>query len=500
MMQLVQNLVNCRLKEMRAKRRYIWASAFFLLLGCGLFGQDPVIWVRFANPQFDCAAGTYCVDVEFQSDTPGQELFGMNVRFFYDDEVLEFLDFRDFQGGYTAFNPNPPVIMTGVPTSGQALFNFPAGHASEFVNGAIQLTDGNAPPVVIPVGGWVQIFQMCFEVSDPAPNFANFCPSLVWDLEPDPANGGVLPGDDGVVITLVDQQGVFESTPADETVVQFNWQYSGSQVAPYGMPVESDCISIGCTAELQVFKVDNLNLGGDLTLNAGDQIEYEITVTNTGQITVTEIEISDSNIDQGSLACSSNEPFTLEPGESVTCTAVHTITTDDINAGMVSNSATASGLDPDEDPVTDISDDPDNPINVDTEGDGEPDDPTVTILGVDGCAPLNAVTVLDVTDDAGTVIWVSSNNDPDHAYQLILRQEADNDGLGDGPWAFITDVYYPNGGGPLSYTFTGLVPGAWYQVCVREFCDDDQGVTSFLCTTFQTYATPFTKFVSSVNR
>ncbi|MCB9281440.1 MAG: T9SS type A sorting domain-containing protein [Lewinellaceae bacterium] len=116
------------------------------------------------------------------------------------------------------------------------------------------------------------------------------------------------------------------------------------------------------------------------------------------------------------------------------------------------------------------------------------------------CNPLTAVSASGITDDAATITWTSANGDPDHAYQLILRQEADNDGLGDGPWAFISDVYYPNGGGPLSYTFTGLVPSAWHQVCVREFCDDDQGVTSFLCTTFQTYATPFSKWIEDVNR
>ncbi|MCB0611580.1 MAG: hypothetical protein KDD12_27915, partial [Lewinella sp.] len=74
------------------------------------------------------------------------------------------------------------------------------------------------------------------------------------------------------------------------------------------------------------------------------------------------------------------------------------------------------------------------------------------------CNPLTAVSASGITDDAATITWTSANGDPDHAYQLILRQEADNDGLGDGPWAFISDVYYPNGGGPLSYTFTGLVP------------------------------------------
>jgi len=71
------------------------------LLVCpvAVFAQTPVITVRFANPQNDCATQEYCLDVEFKSNTTDQELFGMNVRFFYDDDVLELVDFRDFQGG-----------------------------------------------------------------------------------------------------------------------------------------------------------------------------------------------------------------------------------------------------------------------------------------------------------------------------------------------------------------------------------------------------------------
>ncbi|MBK8829768.1 MAG: hypothetical protein IPN60_02730 [Saprospiraceae bacterium] len=76
----------------------LWA----VLSGLSLFhialeAQIPVITVRFANPQNDCVTQEYCLDVELRSDITDQELFGMNVRFFYDDDVLEFVDFRDYQ-------------------------------------------------------------------------------------------------------------------------------------------------------------------------------------------------------------------------------------------------------------------------------------------------------------------------------------------------------------------------------------------------------------------
>ena len=120
----------------------------FLLLMLGTFVSayaQPVVTVRFANPQFDCTTMEYCLDVEFQSDTPNEELFGMNVRFYYEDNELEFLDFRDFQGGYGAFSPNPPIVNTGNLSSGPSLFGLTG--ASEFVNGGMQLVNTGVPVV-----------------------------------------------------------------------------------------------------------------------------------------------------------------------------------------------------------------------------------------------------------------------------------------------------------------------------------------------------------------
>ena len=56
----------------------------------------------------------------------------------------------------------------------------------------------------------------------------------------------------------------------------------------------------------------------------------------------------------------------------MTCTAVHTITQTDIDVGAVVNVAIASGQDSEGNPVSDTSDDPDNPIDVDPDSDGEP--------------------------------------------------------------------------------------------------------------------------------
>jgi uncharacterized repeat protein (TIGR01451 family) len=91
----------------------------------------------------------------------------------------------------------------------------------------------------------------------------------------------------------------------------------------------------------QVSAVNDVN--GDGLTDAGDTITYTYTVTNTGELTLHGIAVSDSKV--GTVTCS---PDTLSFGETATCTAGHpyTVTTADENAGVVNNTATASGLPP----------------------------------------------------------------------------------------------------------------------------------------------------------
>jgi hypothetical protein len=218
---------------------------FLLLLAGNADAQNPVLSVRFANPNYDCDAGTYCLDVEFQADTPDQRLFGKNVRLFYDDNVLRFRGYSDFADGYAATDTSPPIV--GDPDSGLTLFTL-AGPAA-YINNAIQLVNPDAPPVIISTTDWTRIYSICFDVSDPADiGLDNFCPSVIWDLEEDPSNGGFLTGSNGVVMTMVAEPPL-ESAPTDELVVQFNWQYSGLSELPYGFPVEAYCTDTICDLE-----------------------------------------------------------------------------------------------------------------------------------------------------------------------------------------------------------------------------------------------------------
>jgi hypothetical protein len=201
----------------------------------------PVVSVRFANPQYDCPTQTYCLDVEFLADRPGQRLFGMNVRFFYDDDILEFLAMGDFAFGYES--PDTAEIKLTDPGS-EAFFGI-AG-PMEWVNANLYRND--TAVVYLSTTTWTKLFNVCFHVDDPnSINIKYFCPSIIWDLQQNPPEigGGYWPGDDGVVITLVNPANYQNSIPSTENVIHYNWTYdnSGNLI---GYPIQEDCTSTTC--------------------------------------------------------------------------------------------------------------------------------------------------------------------------------------------------------------------------------------------------------------
>jgi len=83
-----------------------------------------------------------------------------------------------------------------------------------------------------------------------------------------------------------------------------------------------------------------VDVNGDGLTDAGDQIPYTFTVTNSGQVALQNIVVSDAKI--GAVTCPQSS---LAVGASETCTAAsaYTVTAADVSAGSVVNTATASG-------------------------------------------------------------------------------------------------------------------------------------------------------------
>ena len=84
----------------------------------------------------------------------------------------------------------------------------------------------------------------------------------------------------------------------------------------------------------------------------GEKINYRFIITNTGNVNLSSIILTDPMI---GLVLANNNTANLPVGQSVTVTGIYTLTQVDVDAGRVTNTALASGKDLDGNDVTDIS-------------------------------------------------------------------------------------------------------------------------------------------------
>ncbi|MBE1514911.1 DUF7507 domain-containing protein [Nesterenkonia halotolerans] len=96
-------------------------------------------------------------------------------------------------------------------------------------------------------------------------------------------------------------------------------------------------------------------LDRDATGVAGDTMNYDFIIANSGNTTLTEVTVIDEldGLSEVSFGEWPNEEFTLAPGETVSASASYELTQADIDAGSIENTATAEGTPPSGEPVTD---------------------------------------------------------------------------------------------------------------------------------------------------
>ena len=86
----------------------------------------------------------------------------------------------------------------------------------------------------------------------------------------------------------------------------------------------------------------------------GTSVTYTFTVTNTGNVTLTNVTVTDPMPGLSAINCGGNSPVipSLAPGASVTCTATYVVTIANVKNQSITNTAAATGTAPDDQSVS----------------------------------------------------------------------------------------------------------------------------------------------------
>ncbi|GGH30804.1 hypothetical protein GCM10011418_43150 [Sphingobacterium alkalisoli] len=131
---------------------------------------------------------------------------------------------------------------------------------------------------------------------------------------------------------------------------------------PTGVPIDPNCVNCTAVPILQqaAMRVVKSTDRSKVYTRAGEVVEYNITVTNTGTVTLSDISLLDANADQAQVGSIPQ----LGVGQVRTFRAAHTITQSDMDAGIIYNQALAQGRDANGHTVQASSSDP-NPTDPD---------------------------------------------------------------------------------------------------------------------------------------
>src|SRR5690554_1254798 len=167
----------------------------------------------------------------------------------------------------------------------------------------------------------------------------------------------------------------------------------------YNQDVSTAFIRINGCSVINLWKSGQyVDTNNDGLVNIGDVVEYSFTVSNNGNLTVSDITVSDD------MVTVNGGPISLAPGQTdnTTFTATYAITQADIDAGGVWNLAIANGNDPYNTPVDPVdSEDPNGPLDP-NDPNYDPNCPTCTFT------ELEQEPGIDLTKSG---LYVDFNND-----------------------------------------------------------------------------------------
>src|SRR5690606_35402127 len=114
----------------------------------------------------------------------------------------------------------------------------------------------------------------------------------------------------------------YEVQPGDVEAGEYTNAASAAGVAPDGAPVsDTDAVTTPVAQVPALTLVKTVTSTGPYS--AGDVISYSLVATNTGDVTLTNVSISDTGATLGS--CTPDQPATLAPGASLSCDATYAV-------------------------------------------------------------------------------------------------------------------------------------------------------------------------------
>lgn len=236
----------------------------------------------------------------------------------------------DLDFGYVLEEPSISVTKTAAGPATVA--------AGELVSYTFEIENTGTTPVTA-----VELTDQLVGLSDP-----------VFGAWPDPAKPGTLGVGKSVTATAT-----YPITQADIDAQSVSNTATVTGEDPVGGPVtDSDTVVVPLagTSSIEIVKTGEVvGKASSADAVAGDTVAYGFTVTNTGSMTLTGVEIEDalpglSALDYGTWP---GVAGTLAPGKSITATAEKVLTQSSINAGGITNTATATGNPPVGAPVSD---------------------------------------------------------------------------------------------------------------------------------------------------
>ncbi|WP_295810032.1 hypothetical protein [uncultured Nitratireductor sp.] len=193
----------------------------------------------------------------------------------------------------------------------------------------------------------------------------------IASLAPGASDSSSITGEH-ILTTEEIQTGSFENNASASAQDPDGDSVEADSSPPGGNPGDPSVVELLTEGDVGLEKASSLNdANGNGRPDAGETIDYVFTVTNTGNVTLTDVAVTDDR------ATVSGSPIaSLDPGvsDSTSVTGVYEVTQADVDAGSVENVAEATGKDPEGNDVTALSSPPG----------GNPGDPTVTEMPQEG--------------------------------------------------------------------------------------------------------------------